>query len=214
MHVGRAGDLLLTLDAGLHVAGRDRFAFTEKPSQDVVDPIQAFVLGQMQNLQVLLHRGRFAHALDQLVVGHAKPRGGIQVMHILVVHKGARLANQRIDDMPKVDHFLAASEQPGDPLPALVAVPQFQMILVDPHFHLLTDILAADRVHVVLDAHDAIRIHLDRHDRKRRQSLRRQRSQHSTFFTERGAAFGVSLGHHLLDEGDILLHAAEVPAAT
>lgn len=213
MHVGRAGDLLLTLDAGLHVGGGDRFAFVKKPSQDVVDPVQAFVLRRIQNLQVLLDRGRFAQALNQLVVGHAEPRGGIQMIYILVVHKRARLANQRIDDMAKVDRFLAASEQPGHPLQALVAVPQFKMILVDPHLHLQTDILAAHGVRIVLDAHGAIRVHRERHGRERLQTPRRQRAQGGDFLTERGTARGVSPGDHLLDEGDVLGHAAEVPAA-
>lgn len=214
MHVGRAGDLLLALDAGLHLAGRDRFAFVEQSSQDVVDPVQAFVLRQIQNLQVLLHPGRFAQALDQLVVGYAEPRGGIQVVHVLVVHKRARLADQRIDDMAKVDCFLAVSEQPGHPLQALVAVPQFQVILVNMHLHLQTDVLAAHGVRILLDAHDAIRIHLQRHGRERTHPLRRQWAQGGTFFPEGGAARGVSRGDHLLDEGEVLGGAGEVPAAT
>jgi hypothetical protein len=214
MHVGRARDLLLALDAGLHLAGRDRLAFAEKPSQHVVHPIQAFVLRRIQNLQVLLHRGRFAQALDQLVVGHAEPRGGIQVIHILVVHERPGLANQRIDDVTEVDRFLAVSEQPGHPLQALVAVPQFEMILVNPYLHLQADILAAHGVRILLDAYDAIRIHPQRDGRERTESPRRQRAQGGDFFTERGVARGVSPGDHLLDEGDVLGHAAEVPAAT
>jgi hypothetical protein len=38
---------------------RDGFAFRQEPSQDVIHEVQAFVLGGMQDLQVLLDRGRF-----------------------------------------------------------------------------------------------------------------------------------------------------------
>jgi hypothetical protein len=50
---------LFALDDREDFFRRDRFAFRQKPSQDIIYEFQPFVLGGMQDLQVLLDRGRF-----------------------------------------------------------------------------------------------------------------------------------------------------------
>ncbi len=140
---------------------RNGFAFGEEPSQDVIHEFQSFVLGGMQDLQVLLHRGRFAGPCEQLVVGHAEPGCRIEMVDVLVVGERARLADQRIDDVAKVDPLLALPEQSRQAFQALVAIPEFEMVLVDQHVHFQPDVFAADRIGVSLDTQDAIRFDPD-----------------------------------------------------
>lgn len=123
---------------------RDGFAFGQKPSQDVIHEFQSLVLGGVQDLQVLLDGGCFTGPREQLVVGHAEPGRRIQVVDVFVVGERARLADQRIDDVAKVDPLLALPEQSRQAFQALVAIPEFEMVLVDQHVHFQTDVLAAD----------------------------------------------------------------------
>jgi len=57
--IRRAGDLLSALDDRENFFRRDGFAFRQEPSQNIIHEVQAFVLGGMQDLQVLLDRCRF-----------------------------------------------------------------------------------------------------------------------------------------------------------
>jgi len=57
--IRRAGDLLSALDDRENFFRRDGFAFRQEPSQNIIHEVQAFVLGGMQDLQVLFDRGRF-----------------------------------------------------------------------------------------------------------------------------------------------------------
>jgi len=164
--IRRAGDLLSALDDRQNFFCRDGFAFRQEPSQDVIHEVQAFVLGGMQDLQVLLDGdrflgGRFMGPREQLVVGHAKPGCRIQMVDVLVVGEGARFADQRIDHVAKVDPLLALPEQPRQALQTLVAIPEFEMVLVDEHVHFQADVFAADRIGVSLDTQNAIRFDPD-----------------------------------------------------
>ena len=90
----------------------DPDALRKAMSQDVIHNIQAFMLGGMQDFQILLDRGFFFVSRCELIVGHAEARRGIEVIHVFVIHKRARLSNQGIDQVPKVDEFFALTEQP------------------------------------------------------------------------------------------------------
>ena len=168
----------------------------------------------MENLEVLLHPGLFALALDQLVVGHSESRRRVHVIHIFIVQKGARLANQRIDHMAKVNRFFVVSKHARHPLKTLVSAPQFKVILLNPHLHLQADILAAHGVGVPLDAQDTVWLHGQRHDSERAQTLRWQRPEGGTFFTKGYGTQRASPGNQLLDEGHQVLCAGEVPIPT
>jgi len=76
-----------------NVVGLDCLAIGQEPSQCVIDEIKPFVLGGVQQLEILLDRGSFGRVLEQLVIGHAEPRRGIHVIHIFVIDEGARLAD-------------------------------------------------------------------------------------------------------------------------
>ncbi len=80
-------------------------------SQYVIHNIQAFMLGGMQDFQILLDRGFFLVATHELIIGHAEARRGVEVVHVFVIDECARLSNQGINHVPKVDKFFALSKQ-------------------------------------------------------------------------------------------------------
>ena len=91
--------------------------------QCVVDQVKAFVFGGMQEFEILLDGGCFGRVTQELVVCHAEPRGGVHVIHVLVVEERPRLPYKRIDYMTKVDRFLTAAELPRHTLEAFILVP-------------------------------------------------------------------------------------------
>jgi len=91
--IRRAGNLLSALDHGENFFRRDRFALRKEPSQNIIHEFQSFVLGGMQDLQVLLDRCCFTGPREQLVVGHPKPGCWIQMVDIFVVGESARFAD-------------------------------------------------------------------------------------------------------------------------
>ncbi len=92
-------------------ASVDCDALLEAPTEHVIHDIQAFMLGGMQDFQILLDRRFFLVAGRQLIVGHAETRRGIEVVHVFVIDERARLSNQGINHVPKVDKFFALSKQ-------------------------------------------------------------------------------------------------------
>jgi hypothetical protein len=77
-----------------NIGGLDRFAGGEKPPQDIVNQLQPFVLGGVQQLQILLDRGGFRRVADKLIMGHAEARRGVHVVDVFVVDKRTWLADQ------------------------------------------------------------------------------------------------------------------------
>jgi hypothetical protein len=134
IHRRRSGKLLPDGNDFFNLVGGDRLALGQKPPQDIVDKIKPFMLGGVQQLEILLDRGSFRRVLEKLVVGHAESHAGVHVVHVLVVDERTRLADQRVDHMAKVDRFLAKPELSRHPLDTFVAIPQFQMILVNTYF--------------------------------------------------------------------------------
>ncbi|MCP4896322.1 MAG: hypothetical protein GY906_05045 [bacterium] len=126
------------------IVGLDRFSRGQEPSQGVVNQIETLVLGGMQDLQILPDGGCFGRVIQQLIVRHTESCGGIHVVHVLVVDKRSRLAGQRVDHVAKVDRFLTVAKLSGHTLKALSLIPEFEMVLVDTHFQLQADVLAAD----------------------------------------------------------------------
>ena len=142
-----------------HVGGLDRFALGKKPPQRIIHKLQPFVLGGVQQLEILLDRGSFRRVFEQLIISHAESRRGVHVMHVLVVDKRTWLADQGVDHVAKVDGFLAVAELLRHALDAFVPIPEFQVVLMNPHLQVQADILAADRVRVPFHANDAVGFH-------------------------------------------------------
>ena len=159
IHRRRRGKLVLAGNDFQNVVGPDRLALSQEPPECVVDEIKPFVLGGVQQLEILLDRRSFRRGLEQLIIGHAESCRGVHVVHILVVDKRTRLADQGVDHVAKVDVFLAEAELSRHPFEAFVLVPKLQMVLVNAYFELQADVLAADRVGVSLHADDAVGLH-------------------------------------------------------
>jgi hypothetical protein len=175
------GELLFGSDHLQYVGGADRLAGGQEPPQHVVDEIQPFVLGSVQQFEILLDGRTLGGALEQPVVGHPEPRGGVHVVNVLVVDERTRLADQRIDHVAKVDRFLAAAELPRQALDAIVLTPKLQMILVHPHLQSQADVFTAYRVHVSLHANDAVGLHRHEDRSAGRTAPRRHRAQGRDF---------------------------------
>jgi hypothetical protein len=94
MHRGRSGKLVLAGHDFQNVVDLDRLALGQKPAQCIIDEIQPFVLGGIQQLEILFDRRRLRRVLEQLIIGHAESRRGIHVIRILIVDERARLADQ------------------------------------------------------------------------------------------------------------------------
>lgn len=112
MNLQRTGQLLPTFHQAEYFVDCDRMAFREAPAEHIIDRVQAFVLGDMQNFQILFDRGFLVVAGHELIIGHAKVSRGVEVMDVFVIDKGPRLSHQGINHMPKVDVLLALPEQP------------------------------------------------------------------------------------------------------
>ena len=117
------------------------------------------MFGGMQEFEVLLDGGCFGRVAQQLVVCHAESRGGVHVIDVLVVEERARLPHKRVDHVAKVDRFPPTAELPWHTLQASIAVPEFKMVLVNTHFQLQADVLAAYRIRISLYPNDTVGLH-------------------------------------------------------
>lgn len=167
-----------------NVVGLDRLALSQEPPQCVIDEIKPFVLGGVQQPEILLHRGSFRRVLEQLVIGHAESRRGVHVVHVFVVDKRTRLADQRVNHVAKVDVFFAITKLSRHPFEAFVPVPKFKMVLVNAYFESQADILAADRIGISLHANDTVGLHWHKDRSAGTATLRRQRAERRDFFTK------------------------------
>lgn len=86
---------------------------------------------------------------------------GEHVLPVLIVLKGARLANQRIDHVAVVDGMLACTEQAGHSLDQYVAVPDLDEVGIDPRLDLVSDQTAGNGIGVLLDSDRAVAVNLD-----------------------------------------------------
>ncbi len=211
---GRSGKLLVFGNDFQYVVRPHRLAFGQEPSQCSVDQLQAFVLGSVQQLEVLFDGRLLRRPLEELVVGHAECGRRVHVIDVLVINKRARFADQRVDDVAKVDRLLAVTKLSGHPLETFAAIPKFQMVLVDPHFQVQADVLAADRVRITFDPNDAIRLDGQEHRRTRAASLRRQRTEHRELLGEAFLAIGIAATEYLADERHVVVHVGEVSVTT
>ena len=207
------GQLLFGSDHLQHLSGGDRLAARQEPPQHVVDKVQPFMLGGVQQLEILLHRGSFRGALEQRVVGQAEPRGGVQVVDVFVVGERAWLADQRVDHMAKVDRLLAAAELPRQAFHACVSMPELQMVLVNAHFQAQANVLAADRVDVSFHANDAVGLYRHQDRTTGRTTPRRHGGQRRDFLAEPRFPRGVPLTGQLTNEGYVIVPAREVAAS-
>ena len=152
--------------------------------------------------------------VPQPVIGHPKAAVGEQVLAIAVILEGAGLAHQLVDDVPIVDRVLVASHEPRQRVDLHSRVPDFHAVGVQPGFNLLADQAAVDRVGVAVNVDQAPGVHTHRKPQTTSQPLHRQRPQHGELLGMSLAPARVAHGDHRLEEPQVFLAAAEVPAAT
>ncbi len=167
----------------------------------------------MQDLQILL--GRTLRLLrPQPVVGQPEAARREQVVAVAVVGEGARLAHQPVDDVPVFDAMLAAAAQPRQAFHLLLGVPHVEVVGVNADLDPFADQTAGHRVGVAADVDRAAAIHTDSHALAGVEPLRRQRSQHGSFFLEALHPTLVALAEQLAHKQLVVAAAGEVPAAT
>jgi len=116
--------------------------------------------------------------------------------------------------VPVVDPLLAPAPQPRHPLDELVRVVDFHHVRVLVDVHSMAHKTRRHRVGLAVDPDRAPLAHPHRVARVGRHPLRRQRPQVGALEGQLRLDLPVELGHHLLDEGGVGLHAREVAAAS
>ena len=163
MNLQGTGQLLPAFDEDQDFLRLDLNAFGEAPSEHVIHQVQAFVLGGVQDFQILLDRRFLFVSSYELIVGHPKPSRRIQMIDVFVIEERPRLSDQGINHMPKVDVLFALTKQPRQAFQALAAIPKLQMVLVNQNIEFQADVLAAHRIQVAFDPQDAIGFDLHPH---------------------------------------------------
>lgn len=152
----------------------------------------------MQDFQILLDREFLFVSGHELIVGHPKPRRGIEMIDVFVIEKRPRLSDQGIDHMPEVDVLFALPKQPRQAFQALAAIPQLQMVLMNQNIKFQTNVLATHRIRVAFDPQDAIGFDPHLLASGRGQPLDRQGPECCTFFLKRALPRGIAARHDLL----------------
>ena len=124
----------------------------------------------MQDLQILAGAVAFVAAGTEAIVGHAEPRRREQIVAVGIIRERARLADQRIDDVPIIDEVLVAAHQPRQCPDALIREPDLDAVGKKPRFDLLVDQPTVHRVDVAVDVNQAAAVHATRHFQTRRRA--------------------------------------------
>ncbi len=196
----------------LHTGGVERAARVEQGRQRRLHARLTLACRQVQDAQVLPGRpGRLP--LHETVVGHAEAAGGKHLGTVAVVGERPRLAHQPVDDVPVVDFVLAPPAQPGHLLHALLGVPQFDPLGVQPRLEPLADQPAGHRVDVARHPDGAARLHPHAQPFARLQTARRQGPQQGHLLGQSVLTSAVELGEHVAQEGGVGIAAGEVTTA-
>jgi hypothetical protein len=196
-----------------HRRTRQHTVRRQQHAQGVVHQRLALLRRQVQDPQVFpvrLTRCAFA----QHVVGQAEPARREQLIAVLIVGEGARLAHQPVDDVPIIDARLLLATQARQPLAAALAVPHFQVLGVDPNIDALAPEPAVHRVEFALHANQAAFRHRHRHALATLLAALRQRSQQGPLLLQTLLPARVPPLRHLPQQGQVLRPAGEIPTAT
>lgn len=177
-------------------------------SQGIGDGLLTFFRSQFQNLQVHFVRDFFRMSVPQCVPGHAKHAGREHLFTVAIVGEGARLADQRIDDVPIVDRHQLLAHQPRHGLNVMSLVRDCDLFGTNPQIDQLADQSAGNRIR--------IGSHIDRAAARNTDSLNdvvgvelliRQPVQMHQFFVELFATVLIGTLHEVFHKGDVLVTA-------
>ncbi len=167
----------------------------------------------VQDLQVALGAGPFVAALAEPVVGQAEARRREQIVAVGVLRERARLANQRVDDVPIVHRVPVATHQPRQRVNVLVRIPDLDAVGKEPCFDLLVDQPTMHRIDVAMNVNQAAGIDPTGQLQTRRQPRFGQAPERRNLFGEAILSTGVPRRHDLLQELPILVAVGELAAA-
>lgn len=164
----------------------------------------------MQQTQVLLRADPLAVSLDQPIEGQAEPAGREQILAVPVVRECARLANQRVDDVPVLHRVLVTTHQPRQRVGEPVRVPDFNAVGEQPGLDRLADQPTVNRVRVAIDVNQTAGIDPAPQAQAAVDAERRQRTQGRQLLVEAFPATAVASGHQRMEELHVLTSAGEV----
>lgn len=104
------------------------------------------------------------------------------MLPVPIVSERTGLADQSVDDMPKVNEFLLAADQSGCLETSLTRVPEFDLVGVNSDRHAMTNKAAWDRIPILFDSDDRVAAHHAIDFRVGRKRLGWQRGEHSLLF--------------------------------
>lgn len=186
----------------------------QEHAQRIVDGVLAVVSRMVQDLQVVLDAAPFVATLAEPVVSDAEPRRREQIVAVSVVRERARLADQRIDDVPVIHRVPVAAHPPRQCVDQPVRVPDLDPVGEEPGLHPLADQPAVHRIDVAVKVDQAAAVHPARHLQTRRQPRFGQGLQRRHLLGEAVGPARVPHPHDLLQERDVLVPAGKVAAAT
>ena len=166
----------------------------------------------VQDLQVVLGAGPLA-AVAELVVGQAEARRREQIVAVGVLCERARLADQRVDDVPIVHRVAVATHQPRQCVNVLVRIPDLDAVGKEPCFDLLVDQPTVHRVEVAVNVNQAAGVDATGQLQARRQPRFGQVLECRYLLGEAILSTGVPRRHDLLQELHILVAAGELATA-
>ena len=167
----------------------------------------------MQDLQIVLGAAAFVAAGAEPIVGNAEARRGKQIIAVGVIGEGARLAHQRIDDMPIVHGMLIATHQTRQRVHLLVGVPDLDAVGEQPGFDLFAAQTTVHRIGIAMNVHQAARIDATAHLQARRQACVGQVAQGVQLLGEAILSASVPRRRDLLQEVPVLVATGEIATA-
>jgi hypothetical protein len=167
----------------------------------------------VQDLQVIFGAGSFVAAVAELIVGQAEARRRKQIVAVGVLCERARLADQRVDDVPIVHRVAIATHQPRQRVNLLVRIPDLDAVGKEPCFDLLVDQPAVHRIDVAVNGNQAAGVDATGQLQARRQPRFGQVFECRYLLGEAILSTGVPRRHDLLQEFHVLLATGELAAA-
>ncbi len=184
-------------------------------SECIGDSVLTFVSRQLQNLHVHFVGHLFRVFFSQHVPCHPEPAGGKHFFAVSVVCEGARLANQRIDDVAIIDRRLVFSDQSRHDLDDMLLMSHSDLFGRHTHVDRLTNQPTGDRIRI--GSHLNRAAFADSHAVQHVVGIEafvRQSAQARLIFGEPLLPIGVGSGNDLFHETHVLLAAGKLTTAT
>jgi hypothetical protein len=193
----------------------DCFTGGNQISECIRDCVLTFVSRQLQNLYVHFVGHLLCVVFSQYVPCHPKRAGGKHFLAVSVVCEGARLANQRIDDVAIIDRRLVFSDQSRHDLDDMSLMSHRDLFGGHTHVDRLTNQPTGDRIRI--GSHLNRAAFGDSHALQhvvRVEAFVGQSAEARSFFGESFSPIGVGSGNDLFHETHVLFAAGKLTTAT